>query len=117
MLVTFFVIIFFGILMLSSASSAVAFDKFGDTYHFVKHQILFGFIPGLLLFYTFFRIPYWTWQKNAFYFLAASIGLLVLVFIPGIGAEYGTAKSWINIGSFSLQPSEIVKLTFLLYLS
>ena len=49
--------------------------------------------------------------------LFASIALLVLVFIPGIGAGYGTAKSWINFFGFSLQPSEVVKLTFLFYLA
>lgn len=117
LLVTFCVIIFFGILMLSSASSAVAFEKFGDTYYFVKHQVFFGFIPGIALFYFFYHYPYWKLQKYAFTFLVISIILLVLVFIPGIGTQYGTAKSWINIFGYSLQPSEIVKLTFLLYLA
>lgn len=117
LLVTFFVIIFFGILMLSSASSAVAFEKFNDTYYFVKHQIFFGFGLGIIFFYFFYLYPYWKLQKYAFPFLVVSILLLVLVFIPGIGTEYGTAKSWINIFGFSIQPSEIVKLTFLLYLA
>jgi cell division protein FtsW len=48
--------------------------------------------------------------------LLASIVLLVLVYIPGIGAGFGSAKSWINFFGYSLQPSEIVKLTFLIYL-
>ena len=42
---------------------------------------------------------------------------LILVFIPGLAAEYGTAKSWLNIFGFSLQPAEVVKLTFLIYLA
>lgn len=117
LMITFFVIIFLGILMLSSASSAVAFQKFGDTYYYVKHQLLVGLLPGLLFFWFLYTKPYVFWQKKAFAFLVASIALLVLVFIPGLGSTYGTAKSWINIFGFSIQPSEIVKLTFLMYLA
>ncbi len=50
-------------------------------------------------------------------FLWVSLGLLLLVFIPGLGASYGKAKSWINVGGFSLQPAEVVKLTWLIYLA
>jgi len=39
------------------------------------------------------------------------------VFIPGLGNEYGTARSWLNIFGFSFQPSEIAKLTFLIFLA
>jgi cell division protein FtsW len=63
------------------------------------------------------RIPYTFWKKFAFPLLITSIVLLILVFIPGIRADFGTARSWIIVGGFSLQPSEIVKLTFLLYLA
>jgi cell division protein FtsW len=50
--------------------------------------------------------------------LLVSLALLVIVFIPGIGSEFGTSHSWINVfGLFSIQPAEIVKLTFLFYLA
>jgi cell division protein FtsW len=62
-------------------------------------------------------IPYHFWKKISLLLLGASMVLLVLVFVPGIGADFGTAKSWILIAGNSVQPSEIVKLTFLLYLS
>jgi cell division protein FtsW len=42
---------------------------------------------------------------------------LLLVFIPGLAADYGSARSWINVFGFSLQPSEFVKLSFLIYLA
>ncbi|MDO8259967.1 MAG: putative peptidoglycan glycosyltransferase FtsW, partial [Candidatus Magasanikbacteria bacterium] len=60
---------------------------------------------------------YHTWKKYAFGFLIFSVVLLLLVFIPGIAAKYGTSRSWINIFGYSLQPSELVKLSFLLYLA
>jgi len=49
--------------------------------------------------------------------LVVSLALLLIVFIPGLAGGWGSAKSWINIFGFSLQPSELVKITFLLYLA
>ena len=40
--------------------------------------------------------------------------ILLAVLIPGIGAERGGARSWLNLGPLDLQTSEIVKLTFIL---
>jgi len=111
------VIVVFGLVMLSSASSAVAYEKFGDSYWYLKHQIIFGLLPGLAVFFIMARTDYRKWKKYALPFLAVSVVLLFLVFIPGLGAGYGRAKSWINIFGVSLQPSEIVKLTFLIYLA
>lgn len=111
-------IVLFGLIMLTSASAAIAYHKFGDSYYIIKHQIVFGLVPGIAGLLVFSRIPYAFWKKNAWNFLLASIALLVIVFIPGLSAGIGTAHSWISIGGlFSLQPSEIVKLTFLFYLA
>ena len=107
----------FGLMMLSSASSPAAYEKFGDNYWYLKHQILFGLLPGLLAFFLMSRLDYRKWKKFALPFLIVSVVLLLLVFIPGLGAGYGKARSWINIFGISLQPSEIVKLTFLIYLA
>ncbi len=107
----------FGLIMLSSASSAVAYEKFQDNYWYLKHQIIFGLLPGLVAFFAMASIDYRRWKKHALLFLAISIILLLLVFIPGLGVSYGRARNWINFFGMSLQPSEIVKLTFLIYLS
>lgn len=113
----FVFLIFFGILMLMSASSVYSYQKFGSTYYMFWHQILYGFLPGLFAFYFCLKFDFHNWKKFAFFMLVISILLLIVVFIPGIGASYGKARSWINIFGFSIQPSEIVKLTFLLYLA
>ena len=110
-------LVFFGLLVLTSASAPLAFERFNDSYYYIKHQLIFGLIPGIVMFFVFSLVDYHKWRKYAFFMLIFSVVLLILVFIPGIGAEFGTARSWINIGSFSIQPSEIVKLTFLLYLA
>ena len=104
--------------MLVSASAPTGFDRFNDSYYFLKHQIIFGLIPGLALLFTMNKIPYVFWRRHAWNLLIISLALLVLVFIPGLSAGIGNANSWISIGGwFSLQPSEIVKLTFLFYLA
>lgn len=118
LLLIVFCIIFFGLIMLWSASAPSGYEQFSDSYYFVKHQLIFGLIPGIAGMIAFARIPYTFWQKHAWNLLLLSIILLVLVFIPGFSAQIGTAHSWISIGGvFSLQPSEIVKMTFLFYLA
>ncbi len=110
------IILLIGLAVLSSASAVVAYYKFGDSYYYFKHQ-LFGLALGLIAFYFLSKINYHTWKKYAFGFLIFSIFLLILVFIPGLSAHYGKARSWINVFGFSLQPSEFVKLSFLFYLA
>lgn len=111
------VLLLFGILMLSSASTVIAFQATGDSYYFVKHQLLYGVLPGLLFFLMAIRLPYAIWKRFAFWMLLISLGLLVIVLIPGVGKTVGGATRWIDIGIFAFQPSEIVKMTFLIYLS
>ncbi len=110
------VILTFGIIMLSSASAVVSYIKYGDAYHYLKHQ-LFPLTFGLFVFWFVSRIDYHLWRKYAFWFLLISIVFLLLVFVPGLSANYGKARSWIKIFGFSLQPSEFVKLSVLLYLA
>ena len=107
----------FGIIMLSSVSTAVAFQRFGDSLYYVKHQLFYGFIPGILVCALLSVIDYRVWKKLAFPIFIVSILLLLAVFTP-LGATFGGAKSWINIGGFlTFQPSEIVKLAFIIYLA
>ena len=85
----------FGLVALSSAGAAVGWDKFGDSYFYAKHQLLFGFLPGLFLFLLLSRLNYYQLKTLAVPMLLVSIGLLISVFIPGIGSDHGTfAKSW-----------------------
>ena len=108
----------FGVIMLASVSGPLSFQRFHSSWHYVGHQLLLGILPGLIGMYVFSRVDYHRFQKIAFPLLVASFFLLLLVFVPGIGATYGTAKSWIVIGDkFSMQPIEILKLTFVFYLA
>ena len=111
-----FAILILGLVSLSSSSAVVAYAKFGDAYYYFKHQ-LFGLVIGLLAFWFFSRFDYRILKKFAFGFLIFSIILLLLVFIPGLKASWGTSRSWIDLFGYSVQPAEFVKLSFLLYLA
>lgn len=76
-------------------------------------HVLFGM--GIMFFTMI--IPYRLWERSAKLFFFATILLLLLVLIPGINAGWGTSWSWLRIGSFSIQPSEFLKLTLIFYLS
>lgn len=106
----------FGLIMLSSASSVAGFEKFDDSYYFVKRQLLYGVMLGLPALWVLSRIDYHIWKKLAFPMIVINVILLALVLVPGIGAEFLGARRWINLGGILFQPSELVKLTFLLYL-
>ena len=74
-------------------------------------------IVGLLGMLFTMIVPYRLWERLALPLFALTMLLLLAVFVPGLRAEYGTAYSWLYIGSFSLQPSELLKLTFIFYLA
>lgn len=74
-------------------------------------------ITGLGIMAFFAVVPYRLLEKFALPIFAISFLLLIALFIPGIGADYGTARSWIDLGPFSLQPSEFMKIALILYLA
>ncbi|MBI5465888.1 MAG: putative lipid II flippase FtsW [Candidatus Kerfeldbacteria bacterium] len=110
-------LVLFGLLFLSSASSVVAWQKLNDSYYYLKHQIFYGLVPGLILFFLFSRLNYQTLRKIALPLLVFSLILLVLVFVPGISLAYGGARRWLNLAGYTFQPSELIKLSFLIYLA
>ena len=64
-----------------------------------------------------YKIGSETIRKMAPLLLLLTLILMALVFVPGLGFRAGGAQRWINIGSVTLQPSEFLKLTFILYLA
>jgi len=115
--VTISLLVFLGILILASVSASFSLQTFGTTYYFLNHQLLLGFLPGLFLaaFFFFFVSPEMI-KKWIPIVLLLNIVLLVLVFLPIIGTTQG-AHRWIFLGPFSFQPSESLKLIFILYLA
>lgn len=110
-------LVLFGLLMLVSASGGYAYYRYQDGYYFLKHQAA-ALLLGLAACWFLSRFDYHQLRKWSFLMLLVSVVLLILVFIPGLASAANfKARSWINIFGFSLQPSELVKLTFLVYLA
>jgi len=107
----------FGIAMISSASALVAFSRELST-HFFFIQQLKSLAISVIAFSICASIPFRAWRRWAIVLLLMSIVGLIMVFVPGIGAIYGTAHSWIVLpvlGSF--QPVEFTKLALIIYLA
>lgn len=111
-----FLIIFFGIVMISSSSIVVSMENTGKNYAYVVKQVI-SLLFGLGAMFATYFIDYRFWKKNAFWMFIITLILLILVFVPGIGRSAGGAQRWIDIGGSWFQPSELVKLTFLIYLA
>jgi cell division protein FtsW len=110
-------LIIFGLIMIASAGFAYSKTRFGDPYFFFKHQLFFGVLPGLIILYFVQRIDYNYWKKIAFPFFIISVVFLILVFVPGFGSRVYGASRWLQLGSFSFQPAEMLKLSIIIYLA
>ncbi|MCH8286322.1 FtsW/RodA/SpoVE family cell cycle protein, partial [candidate division KSB1 bacterium] len=109
------VLVAIGIVMVYSASSVIAGARFGDSNYYLKRHIMRVCI-GLVSMFIVYRINYRHFQKVALPGLFISIGLLLLMLFAGSESVNGSVR-WLSFGSFSFQPSEIVKITFLIYLA
>ena len=110
-------LIAFGILILASVSASYSFKTFGDTYHLLLHQLIWGLIPGLILGFWAYRVNLSFFKKWAPAFLLFGLVLMTMVFLPVIGSYSTGAARWIGIGDISFQPSEFLKLSLILYLA
>ena len=110
--ITFFALTLFGLLMIYESSSIYAFKSTGDAGYFFKKQLFF-FIIGLIFFLATLLVDLELLKRYNKEFLLLAIILLVVVLI--FGKKVGGARRWLHLGGFSLQPSEILKVAFLLY--
>jgi cell division protein FtsW len=107
----------FGILILTSVSAPISQEKFGTGFYYLRHQILFGLLPGLIIGYLAFKIKLDFLKKWALALFLINILFLGMVFLPGLGINFRGASRWVNLGFFSFQPSEFLKPIFILYLA
>ncbi|WP_280235326.1 putative lipid II flippase FtsW [Nocardia cyriacigeorgica] len=103
-----------GLVMVLSASSVEAYADGGSAYSLFVQQAVYAAL-GAVLFYLALRIPLRRMRQLSFPLFALSVVGLVLVLIPGIGSEVNGARRWIDLGPFSVQPSEIVKVTLVVW--
>ncbi len=105
-----------GLVIMMSASVAVAEKNYGDIYHFFNRQLIFvgiGIVAALFV----YRIKTALWQSFGAKLLPVVLLLLIAVLLPGIGKEVNGSHRWINLGPLSLQVSEMAKLIMIMYLA
>lgn len=105
-----------GVVVINTASIEVAEAKYGDPFYHLFRHLLYLVIALVAATITFF-VPMQFWEKSGWVLLGASIVLLILVLIPGIGREVNGSMRWIRAGPFNLQVSELTKLFVIIYLA
>lgn len=105
-----------GIVMVYSASFAVADERQGDPYHFLKKQAMAAGV-GIVLLFLAARVNYHLWQTLAIPLLLVSLALLGVLILPGMRHEIGGSSRWLKLASFSFQPAELAKLALVIYLA
>ncbi|MEK4511774.1 putative lipid II flippase FtsW [Paenibacillus sp. FSL K6-2524] len=106
----------FGVVMVFSSSSSITLvsERFQyDPMYFTKRQLLFGAL-GLFGMLITMNIPYEKYKK--LFIPVFILAIVLLMFVPFVGAING-ASSWITLGKFGIQPTELAKVTTILYLS
>ena len=104
-----------GLVMVASASVAVAEKSTGTPLYYFYKQLTYVALGATLGAFA-FAIPMRTWEQSSFWLLAFAFFLLVIVLIPGIGVKVNAARRWLNFGVFRLQASEPARLALALYI-
>lgn len=103
-----------GVIMVYSSSAVSAYVNYDDSYYFLKRQLIWASL-GILAMLLTMNVDYHVWRKLAKPVLLATLLLLILVLIPGLGKVVNGARRWLGFGSLYLQPSEIAKLGMVLF--
>ena len=110
------ILICFGIVMIYSASSIYAWERYNDSLFFLKRHLVFVFLGVVLAFLT-LSFDYRNLKRWAKPLLIFSAFLLILVLIPGIGREVAGARRWFRFKFISFQPSELANLAMIIYVA
>jgi cell division protein FtsW len=105
-----------GIVMVYSASSALALKKFGSDYFFLKKQAMFSLV-GIMVLVAFSYIPFRLYRLLTYPALAVTLVMLVAVAFTGLGVTAGGSARWLQIGPVRFQPSELARMALVVYMA
>ncbi len=106
-----------GLFIFSSASLGLLAKGSSSYWSILFNQLVLGLCGGLVAMYITSKIPYTFWRKYAFYILIGAVIAMLLTFVPFLRRCVNGACRWIDVGGQSIQPSEIFKLGFIMYLA
>lgn len=105
-----------GVVMVYSASSALALKKFGTDYYFLKKQAGFA-LAGIVALVVCRHFPYTLFRSLTYPLLVFSLLLLVAIHLSGFGYSAGGSTRWLRIGGFVFQPSEFARFALVIFLA
>lgn len=106
-----------GFLIFSSASLGLMARDGASFGSVAFSQFVFGVLGGSFALFVTSNVYYRNWRKYAFYFFILSLLATLAVFIPGIGMTHAGATRWLDLGITTVQPSEFLKIGFIIYLA
>lgn len=116
LLLIMFLLMGIGLLMMTSASVEIANGQYGDPFFFLKRQVFFTLLSGAIVVLS-LNVPVRVWYGLSGPLMLVSFVLLGMVLVPGIGKVVNGSARWIDLGFYNLQPSEMAKLFFVVYLA
>jgi cell division protein FtsW len=105
-----------GLIMVYSASSIMALRKYADAAHYLKRQLACISL-GIGTIVVVSRFSYRRYRQAIPWLFLGTLLALVLVLIPGLGAEINGARRWFNLRFFLIQPAEFAKVVWVIFLS
>ena len=106
-----------GLVMVTSASLQIAETRLGSPSYFAMRHGIYLLLAVFAGVFTYVMVPMAMLEKLRYVALIAAVAVLVLVLLPGIGREVNGSQRWISVAGFTIQPSEIAKLGFVVYLA
>jgi len=105
-----------GLVMVASASIGIADRESGQPFAYFERQLIYVGL-GLLAALAAVAIPTNAWEKYSIYLLGGAFLLLLLVLVPGIGAEVNGSRRWVRLGFMNFQVSELARVMLLAYVA
>jgi len=105
-----------GIVMVYSASSAVALREYGSDYLFLKKQAIFAFI-GIVALAACRHVPYQWYRPLSYPMLAVALLFLIAIQFTDLGFSAGGSARWLKIGKLTFQPSEFARFALVVFLA
>lgn len=112
--ITVILLLALGIIMVLSASAPSALSTTGNSYTYVKKQLIFA-IAGIFVMLFLSKVDYRFYKKYYWQIYFISWIILLLVLVPGLGYSVKGATRWIKIGGFQFQPSELTKIGLIIF--
>jgi len=106
-----------GFFIFTSASLGLLTREGASFSSVAANQILLGAVLGFVALVILSRLNYKILRPLALWGFAAACIISLLVFVPGLGAKFGGARSWLLIGPFSFQPAELLKFAYVIALA